>query len=108
MSEMIERVAKAIQAELRRQGKLYPFPPEEPDPAKLMMPTGECADLSAVVRAALLEIREPTGAMCGAGADADPSLKERHLTAEEERYGDVCAAGAIFTAMIDAALSETP
>jgi len=42
-------LAAAIQSELRRQGVLYEDNPAEPDPTKLMMNTGEAADLPALV-----------------------------------------------------------
>ena len=50
---MIERVARAIQAEMRCQGVLYEWEPGEEDLSRLMMMVGASADLAAVARAAL-------------------------------------------------------
>lgn len=52
---MIERAARAIKDELRRQGVLWE---NGEAPNELMMCTGETADLTALARAALLAIRE--------------------------------------------------
>lgn len=90
----LEEVARAIQTELRRQGVLYPLPPEEPDPRKLMMCTGEVADLPAVVRAALTALRIPNAAMVEAAyAECYP--------------GDTPAIDDRYTAMIDAILTSS-
>lgn len=64
----LENIARAIQAELRRQDVLYPLPPEEPDPSKLMLCTGQAADLPGVVRAVLQAILVPSAEMVAAGA----------------------------------------
>ena len=45
------KVAAAIQAELRSQGVLFEVDPANPDLTRLMMNTGEAADLPALVRA---------------------------------------------------------
>lgn len=48
---MTERVARAIQAEMRQQGVLYEFDGE--DLTRLMMSTGAAADLTAISQAAI-------------------------------------------------------
>lgn len=86
MSEMGERLARAIQAELRRQSVLYE---EGEDLTRLMMQTGEAADMQALCRAIIEAIREPTAAMID--ATGEPGVPDAHYRA-------------IYTDMIDAAL----
>lgn len=89
MNPMLKKMAEAFQADLREQRVLYEMG-RQPDPQRLMMFTGECADLPRALRAALRAIREPDDAMAEAGwlAAGGPPAE--------------------FTAMIDAILADKP
>ncbi len=85
----LEEIARAIQAELRQQDVI--FEPED-DPTVLMMSTGTWADLTAVVRAAVEAMREPTKAM------TEYAYKTMEIDSPDESYRH----------MIDAILNEKP
>lgn len=90
---MLERVTRAIQAELRRQDCL--FDPDGEDLSSLMMYTGAKADMAAVVRAAIAAMREPTEAMHEAWADAEDA---------DDHPAECFINPRRYAAMIDAAL----
>jgi hypothetical protein len=94
----LERAASAVQAEMRRQGVLYEIDPDEPDLSKLMMATGEVADLPAIVRAVLTAIREPTEGMIAAGWP--------EWVNDESDVDEYATTAFVWQAMIDAALEE--
>lgn len=98
MSEMIERVAKAIRSELLRQGVLYESP--ELGANDLMFACeGDVADLGSVVRATIEAMREPTEAMFEAGWDATDIASH-----PDQHPDDVDNPAVCWSAMIDAAL----
>ena len=100
MTTMLRQMAATFQADLREQRVLYEFDPAHPDPQRLMMFTGETADLTRALRAALEAIRDIPPDMAaeayGAGGISDHGGGERADPAEE------------FGFMIDAILNEKP
>lgn len=102
----IDRAARGFQDELRRQGCLYEFDPTNPDFSKLMMNTGEAADLPAAIRAAFQAIREPSDVMINAGASGE--FAERPYPGGEDGETQSANIAGIWQAMVDAALAEQP
>jgi hypothetical protein len=99
MSEIIDRVALAMKAEIARQFGAKPLlgDSESGDWAA----TGGVLDLSQMARVAIEAMREPTEAMLGAEGVQDTGGK-----AKISGYLDYFSAEEIWKAMIDAALKS--
>ena len=93
MSEMVERVAKAIRDHNMRQGGV--------EPASDMTPF-EAQHYTAEARAAIAAMREPTEAMVLAGDDAQTDIQ-----GPDEGIQVAMCSSVPWQAMIDAALSPS-
>ena len=115
--EMVERVALAINQEVKRQWNAAPAPGREFDPESWTA-TGGVIDLTAIARTTIKAMREPTKAMCRAMADTNAMQEFRKLVeADAAAKHDVLADGRAvplqavwdaFNAGIDAALGAKP
>lgn len=103
MTPTLRAMATAFQDELRRQGVLYPPDPGMAEPHKLMMGSGDVADLTAALMAALWVLRDdlPVDVLDAACAANPPPPYNRST-----RIGDIVLAE--HQALIDAVLKGTP
>lgn len=104
MTDMLERMALAINAELKRQWEAQPAPGREFDPNSWTS-TGGVIDLRKLAKAALREVRKPTREML------ETAQQARHRRAEMDKNIDLQQMytnknRAAWQAMIDHILSE--
>jgi hypothetical protein len=96
VTTMLEKMARAFQDDLRAQRVLYEIDKAHPDHRRLMLFTGETADLHRALRAALEAIREPSEAVREAGMEV--RRRDPHNMNPSPEW----------STMIDAILAENP